>query len=163
MQNFCRVTVCRVGVLRLGLSSLLLPQTLPLKSNLLKCTMNDSNPEATSSECLRCQHSLIMSDFISGTSPIHRGNVASDSKNDPAKEAASFNAQVIINATPPCSWLAHTWLSGVHICEHLSTSWTHIDKFSSEGAGPAASRQVEQYLGNKCVAMRIFYFWACAN
>jgi elongation factor 1-alpha len=27
---------------------------------------------------------------------IRRGNVASDSKNDPAKEAASFNAQVII-------------------------------------------------------------------
>jgi elongation factor 1-alpha len=27
---------------------------------------------------------------------IRRGNVASDSKNDPAKEAASFNAQVIV-------------------------------------------------------------------
>ena len=26
---------------------------------------------------------------------IRRGNVCSDSKNDPAKEAASFNAQVI--------------------------------------------------------------------
>jgi hypothetical protein len=27
---------------------------------------------------------------------IRRGNVCSDSKNDPAKEAASFNAQVIV-------------------------------------------------------------------
>ena len=27
---------------------------------------------------------------------IHRGNVASDSKNDPAKQAASFNAQIIV-------------------------------------------------------------------
>merc|ERR1712080_723792 len=31
---------------------------------------------------------------------IRRGNVASDSKNDPAKEAASFNAQVIVMTRP---------------------------------------------------------------
>ncbi|KIJ90171.1 hypothetical protein K443DRAFT_15453 [Laccaria amethystina LaAM-08-1] len=30
---------------------------------------------------------------------ICRGNVASDSKNDPTKEAASFNAMVILNHT----------------------------------------------------------------
>lgn len=37
-------------------------------------------------------------DFIRNVSvkDIRRGNVASDSKNDPAKEAASFNAQVIV-------------------------------------------------------------------
>ncbi|KIK08319.1 hypothetical protein K443DRAFT_85726, partial [Laccaria amethystina LaAM-08-1] len=33
---------------------------------------------------------------------IRRGNVASESKNNPTKEAASFNAQVIV-VTPPCS------------------------------------------------------------
>jgi len=31
---------------------------------------------------------------------IRRGNVCSDSKNDPAKEAASFNAQVIVLKHP---------------------------------------------------------------
>ena len=65
----------RVGLLRLEWLSLSFPQTSPLKSNLSKCATNNlrkiipvTTSASMSSKCLRSQHSLIMSDFISGTS-----------------------------------------------------------------------------------------------
>ena len=45
--------------------------------------------------CLSSSYANIFSRNVS-VKDIRRGNVASDSKNDPAKEAASFNAQVIV-------------------------------------------------------------------
>ena len=63
---------------------------------------------------------------------IHCANVASDSKDDPiinTKEATSFDTQVILKlvlvmtiGTQSAIWNSY--------CERLSTSWTHIDKFS---------------------------------
>jgi len=47
-------------------------------------------------------------DAFTNLGAVRRGNVASDSKNDPAKEAASFNAQVIV-LNHPGMLLVTTW------------------------------------------------------
>ena len=89
---------------------------------------------------------------------IHCANVASDSKDDPIinTKAASFDAQVILKLVLVMTIGTQSAIRNSY-CEHLSTSWTHIDKFSFEGAGPAANRQVERYLQNECIATWILY------
>merc|ERR1712227_868161 len=69
-------------------SSPSLQSTSPLKSSPLRC--NESLPEAGPGDNVGFNVKNV------SVKDIRRGNVASDSKNDPAKEAKTFNAQVIV-------------------------------------------------------------------
>lgn len=83
---------------------------------------------------------------------IRRGNVASDSKNDPAKEAASFNAQVII--------LNHPGQIGAGYAPVLDCHTAHIAcKFSEllEKIDRRSGKSIEQApkfvkSGDACIA-----------
>ena len=59
-------------------------------------TTSASMSSKAASPCLFYCMSYLSSYRNVSVKDIRRGNVASDSKNDPAKEAASFNAQVIV-------------------------------------------------------------------
>lgn len=56
---------------------------------------------------------------------IRRGNVASDSKNDPAKAAASFNAQVIVLNHPGQIGAGYTPVLDCHTA-HISCKFAEL-------------------------------------
>merc|ERR1712154_479593 len=65
---------------------------------------------------------------------IRRGNVASDSKNDPAKEAASFNAQVIVLNHPGEIQKGYTPVLDCHTA-HIACKYQEILKKGDRRSG----------------------------
>jgi elongation factor 1-alpha len=83
---------------------------------------------------------------------IRRGRVSSDSKNDPAKEAASFNAQVIILNHPGQISAGYVPVLDCHIAWKFAELVEKIDRRSGRSL-EASPKFVKS--GDACIAKLI--------